>query len=420
MERHLQRTITLPQAIALYIGAIIGAGVLSLPGLSARIAGPSAILSWAFVCLLGLPLALTFAALAARFPDAGGVSTFAARAFGPATGAVVGWFYFFTAATGQIIVPLTGAYYAASALHLGREATFLVALALLATSVAANYKGLQLSGRLQLAVSGTVAALLFIASVVALPRVSSTYFHPFFPNGVEATGNATVVIFFAFFGWEVITHLAAEFRDPARDVVRSTSWAAAIVTLLYLGIIFVTVGTHSYGTPEVDRISVAQLVTGSIGSGAGAAVAVLALFVSMGTINAFVAGTSRLGYALGRDGSFPAWMGLLNDRGVPTRSVLAVGFYAGAGLLVAYLFSLHAEHFLFISNSLGIATYIIGTAAGVRLLQTRARLLALISLTLCLMVIPFAGASFLLPVLVSLLCLIYRKVASSFLAAAES
>src|SRR5919197_2523109 len=93
----LQRSITLPQAVALYGGAVVGAGVLILPGVAASVAGPASLVAWGFDGLLGLPIAFTFAALASRFPDAGGVAAFASRAFGPAVGAIIGWVYFLAA-----------------------------------------------------------------------------------------------------------------------------------------------------------------------------------------------------------------------------------------------------------------------------------------------------------------------------------
>jgi amino acid efflux transporter len=58
----VRATIGLAQAVALYLGAILGAGVLILPGVTASEAGPAAILSWTFIAILGVPLALTFAA----------------------------------------------------------------------------------------------------------------------------------------------------------------------------------------------------------------------------------------------------------------------------------------------------------------------------------------------------------------------
>ena len=61
----LRRTISVPQGVALYLDAVVGAGVL-LPGLGASQAGPASLVSWAFDCVLGVPLVLTFAALAAK------------------------------------------------------------------------------------------------------------------------------------------------------------------------------------------------------------------------------------------------------------------------------------------------------------------------------------------------------------------
>jgi amino acid efflux transporter len=159
----LRRTINLPQAVALYAGAVIGAGVLILPGAAASEAGPASLVPWVFDTLLGVPIALTFAALAARFPEAGGVSVFASRAFGAAAGAIVGWFYFIAAAVAQALVALTGGHYAADALEWGRAGTFLVAAAILTIAVAANMRGLRVSARLQLVLAAAVASVLLAA-----------------------------------------------------------------------------------------------------------------------------------------------------------------------------------------------------------------------------------------------------------------
>ena len=88
------------QGAALTIGAVLGTGVISLPAMAAGIAGPASILAWLALVVLSAPLALTFAALGARFPDAGGVSTYARRAFGSRAATAVGWL--------SLLPPLTG------------------------------------------------------------------------------------------------------------------------------------------------------------------------------------------------------------------------------------------------------------------------------------------------------------------------
>ena len=392
------------------MGAVIGAGVLILPGITAALAGPASVLAWAVVSLLGVPLALTFAALASRYPDAGGVATFTARAFGAGWGAASGWFYFVASATGLVLVPLTGAYYAASPLDLGRSGTFLLAGAVLGAAVASNYGGLRVSGRVQLVLSGGVAVLLLAATLVSIPRISLENWTPFAPNGWISVGRASVLIFFAVFGWEAIAQLSAEFRNPSRDVPRSTLLSVGLITLLYVGVAAATVGTATYGAPDVNRVAVARLLANGLGIGAGTVAASMAVLISLATANAYVAATARLGYALARDGAFPSWLDHLDERGVPAHAVLAVGAYAAIGMLLSYLVGWNPEDILVVPTSLGLATYIVGSAAGARLLAGGAKLLAVTSMLLCLVVFPFAGTFVGLPVTVAAAAWLFRRL----------
>jgi amino acid efflux transporter len=377
----LRRAITLPQATALYAGSVIGAGVLVLPGVAARQAGPASLLAWLAVVLLGIPIALTFARLAARFPAAGGVAAFTERAFGPAVSTVVGWFYFFAASLAQAAVALTGGHYVASAWGLN---PYVVAAVILTGAVVTNLYGIRVSAGAQLALSAAVVAVLVAAAAVALPRVEAANFTPFAPHGWDAVGAAAVMVFFSCFGWEAITHLSAEFRDPARDAVRATLLAVAAVTVVYLGTAFAVIGTHAYGSPALDRVSVVSLFGTS---GARDAGVVVALLITAGTVNAFVAATSRLGYAL-----FPALSGL-NRRGTPAAAVCTVGGIALVAVGLAVWRGWGAEAFVTLPSSLGLTVYVVGCLAGVRLLRGWARAGALVSAVACAVIVPFAGGA---------------------------
>lgn len=387
---------------------MVGAGILLLPGTAATMAGPASVLSWGVVCLLGLPLALTFASLARRIPDAGGVATFTARAFGPLAGGIVGWFYFVASANGQIIVPLTGGYYASLALGLDRFGAFVVAGAIVAVSVAMNLAGLRVSARAQVAFAGAVAAVLVVACAVSAPRMSASAWTPFAPHGYAAAGNALRLIFFAVFGWEAIAQLSAEFRDPRRDVLRATLLSLAVVTLLYVGIAVATVATRSYGSAATDRVAVAVLIGRGVGLAARDAAAVVATLLALATCNAFVAASARLCYALSRDGFLPRRLGALSSRGVPRGGVWLVGAWAGLGLGACYAAGAGAERLLVVSNSLGLMTYVLGTAAGVKLLAGVSRGIAAAACVLCIGAVPFFGFSAVIPVAVALLALASR------------
>lgn len=403
--------IGLGQAVALYVGAVLGAGVLVLPGQAASLAGPASLVAWLFLGLLGLPLALTFAGLATAYPDAGGIATYARSAFGSYAGGIAGWFYFVAVAIGHVVVPLTGGYYIAAALHLDAGFAYVAALAVLAIAGAANLAGLRLSGRLQLGVAAGVALLLLAASVVALPQADLANLEPFAPHGISGIGRAAVVLFFAFAGWEAVAHLADEFADVRRDLRRATVITVVVVLVLYLGVAFAVVSTASYGTQAMDRTSVGIVLGSGVGVSATSAAGVLAFVISLGTTNAFMAAGSRLGYALGRDGWMPAAMGSRSGRGVPAVSVLAIITIGVAGLGVSYLLGRGAEDVVGMPAALVLVTYLIGTAAGVRLLRGRSRVYAAVAFALTAVIAPFAAGYIAVPAVVAAAAVSYRTVA---------
>ena len=364
-------------------------------------------LAWCIDGLIGIPLALTLSALSAQYPDAGGAAAYASRAFGGAVGAAVGWLYFVGAAVGQTVVPLTGAHYLAAAAGWGQAATVAIAAAILAVSVTANVVGLKFSGWLQIVVAAGIVLVLVTATAAAIPDFEADAFTPFAPHGWGAVGEAAVLLFFAFFGWEAITHLSAEFRDPRRDVPLATMITVVIVTTLYLGIAVAVVATRTYGNATLDRTSVAHLLGDAIGVGAERAAAAAALLITLATYNAFVAATSRLGYALGRDRALPPALGRLDRRGIPVTATGIVGLIAAGGLGLAYLYDLGAEDFLIVPTTAVIVVYVVAMAAGVRLLRRGRRLLAVVGIVPLAVMLPFVGRELVIPAAVAAAAILY-------------
>lgn len=403
-----EQTIGVVQGTALYVCAILGAGVLVLPGQAASLAGPASLLAWGFSLLAGLPLAFTFAALASRHPDAGGVATYAARAFGPAAGGIAGWWYFIAGSVGQTIVPLTAGYYLCAAAGLDQRLAPLFAAGVLAAAVAANLAGLRIGARLQIALAAAVAVILAAVIVIALPQLDPAAFRPFAPAGPAGIGRATIVLFFAFAGWEAIAHLSGEFQDVRRTLPLATACTAAIVGILYLGVALAVVGTGTYGTPELDRIALGRIVENGLGLSAVVIMGVAAAIICLGTTNAFVASVSRLGFALGRDGWAPHWLGRRSARGVPVAAVLTVGGIGGAGLLGSALFGWGTDDLVFVPSVLVLVTYLLGAAAAWRLFSGRSRWVAGLAVALLLIPAPFAAAHLLVPAAIAAILLGWR------------
>src|SRR5258707_11934674 len=124
-DDHMAKAMTTVQGAALAIGAVLGTGVVALPALGAQIAGPASLLAWIALVVLSVPLAGTFAALGARYPDAGGVSTYVRRAFGPRAAAVVGWTFYFAVPVGAPPAAMFGGAYVSAVLGGGTRTTLI-------------------------------------------------------------------------------------------------------------------------------------------------------------------------------------------------------------------------------------------------------------------------------------------------------
>ncbi len=217
--------------------------------------------------------------------------------------------------------------------------------------------------------------------------------------------TAAIPLFYAFAGWEVITHLSAEFRNPDRDLMLGTLLTVGIVAFLYVGVCLAVVATGAYGNDSANRVAVTSLLTPLLGTWAAKATAVIATVIALGTTNAYISGTSRLGYSLGRDNVMPPWIGRLAANGVPVRSVLTVSLIAGGSLAAVAASGSNAEDILFIPAALVVATYLMSMAAGAKLLSGGARLTALIALLPCIVVLLYLGTRILVPVLVGIAAL---------------
>jgi amino acid efflux transporter len=312
-----------PAGAAMYVGAVLGPGVLALPALAMRTAGPASLLSWAGLLAISGPIAAAFAALGARYPDGGGVASFVRRALGRRAAAAVGWWFYFVVPVGTVAGAVVGAEYVGIGGHTG---TVVAAAALLAAAFGANAVGLRLSGAVQTVLVGVLVVLLVAGVAVAAPDARTANLTPFAPHGAGSVLAATGVLFFGFVGWEAGTHLSAEFRDPRRLLPRVTALALAAVTVLYLGLALATVTVLG---PAGGRTTVplTLLLAHGLGPAARPVTAVAAMLLSFGAINTYLASAARLGAALARDGALPRRL-----TGTPRRSLALLAALTAAVL----------------------------------------------------------------------------------------
>jgi amino acid efflux transporter len=387
------------QGSALYISAVLGTGILILPGLAAAAAGPGSIVAVVAVLLLSVPLAGTFAALAARFPDAGGVATFVRLALGPTAARMAGYWFFFGVSVGAPVVALLGGSYLVAVLDGPRWAVVVVALLLLIPPFASNALGLRVSGKLQLVLAAALVAIVVVVVAICAPAARQDNFGPFLPHGWVGVGTAVSLFVWAFAGWEAVTHMAGEFRNPRRTIPLATGIAIAAVGAAYLSLQLVTVAVLG---PAAGGSNVPLLALVAVRApGAGRIfVAVVATVVVLGVLNAYLGAFAKLGASLGRDGDLPRWLTPGAGPGqAPRRSLAVVGGLVAIYLAALVLNGLDLTAFILIHTSCMAAVYAAGMLAALRLLARYSLgwWLALVSCVLVAGLLLLAGAHLLVP-----------------------
>jgi amino acid transporter len=319
---------------------------------SAAHAGSGSFVLWiAAAIFFFLPSAVTVASLSRRFPEEGGMYIWTKRAFGDQQAFLCGWFYFIS--TVLYLPSLLMAGLGMTAYAFGgmgqrfaedRGFALSVTLAVLWAAFAANFFGMKVAkwisafGGISTFIIG--AALAALAIGVGLRYGIATRFE-LLPQVNLSTVNFWSQIAFAFVGLELAPIVSGEIRNPRRDLPRAAVISGILSAVLYIG---VTAALLVLLKP--DQISP---MTGLTQAGAAAAqkfgapivtilLATLIGIALVGQLDTWIAGNTRLPYAVGLDHYLPPAFGRVHPRwGTPYVSLFVQAVVATLFLLMAQL-----------------------------------------------------------------------------------
>lgn len=404
----LQKTITLRHAIALYVSSVLGSGVLVLPGLAAHIAGPSSLIAWIVLSLVSYPFAFTFGSLSARKPESGGIYSFAKESFGLHVSSISAWLIALWYITGAPAVTMIASSYVAFAFDISREGLYIFSSLIIILAFIINYRGIKFSSNIQIVVILSIVVLLSGAIIFSAGKVQAENFYPVFPHGILPVGTVAALIFWSYLGYENVSNVAEEFRDPERDFNRSILGSVLLIGLLYVAMAFVTIGTKAYkaGSSVAPFAAIFSNLFGRYGA---VATSLIAVFIIFGTVNVYTAGMSRVIYAAAKDGSFPRTLAHINEKNsVPDRSLIMLSGSSFIMLSIYYFLKVDLQTALLIPSSAAIIIYILGSAAGIKLLPgKKGKILAWMSLIFSAAVLPFVGKLAFAGILAGMAGLIY-------------
>jgi amino acid efflux transporter len=373
-----------PRGAALYIGALLGPGLLLLPGLAAAQAGPASVLAWLGLLGVSALLAVVFAALGTGHPSAGGVTGYTAAGLGARAGAAVGWCFLAGVICGAPIVCLIGANYVTGLTGGGLAVRCAVAAALLLVVLGLAIGGVRATTTVQLTLVALLIAVVVLAVVGSAPSARGGNWTPFAPHGWTAIGQAASTLMLSFVGWEAVAPLTTRFGEPSRQLPRVIAAAFAVTTAIYVGLAVATIAV--LGPGAATDVPLAALLRQAIGPAGRAVAAVLAVVLTLGATNAYLSGATAMARDLARrPATRPAGQGSARP---------FLGLTAVAGLLVIGLYALRvvsAAQLITLPATLFLAVYLGCMISAVRTLRGMARRAAVPALIAVAAVLSFCG-----------------------------
>jgi basic amino acid/polyamine antiporter, APA family len=328
MKTGLRRELNLLTAVAVGLGAIIGAGIFVVTGVAAGVAGPAFLIGLFLAGIVATFNALSSAQLAATYPQSGGTYEYGHQVLRPWLGFAAGWMFLASklAAGGTVALGFAGYF---SALVPGVPLR-LVALAAVIVLTIVNYFGIQKAGLLNIII--VLISVLSLVTVVltGIPTFSQANLHPFAPTGLHGILQSAALLFFAYTGYARLATLGEEVREPDKTIPRAIILALGTAIVLYLAVAVVTVGnigaegmvassspiehaTRVFRWPQVGRVVVV-----------GAATAMLGVLLSQ------ILGISRMVFAMARRRDLPEIFAHIH----PIYAIPDLGIFLTAGIMV--------------------------------------------------------------------------------------
>jgi putrescine importer len=337
--RQLKRILGTSGLVAFGLAYLVPLTVFTTFGSASRLTGGHVPTAYLVTTAAMFFTALSYAALVRLLPSAGSTFAYASRAFGPRAGFIAGWTllldYLLLPAINYVII---GIYLNAQFPEIPAAAFALVAIIFVTWL---NVVGISVVRNVSLAL--VVSQLAFAATFVylAFSRADSpaSLLAPFYSDGMAWSGifAGAAILCLSFLGFDAISTLSEEARDPRRTVPR-----AILLTTLGGGLLFVVLScAASLALPDWKTVEVSDAAGIEVVAPLGGTLLIgffLSTYIAgcVASAVAAQASVSRILYAMGRDGKLPRQLfGVLSERFLtPVRSILVV---AALSLLVLFV-----------------------------------------------------------------------------------
>ena len=333
--KKLQRTLTLPTAIAISVGGMLS-GIFVLPGIAVGITGSSIWLAFLVAALCILPAVLSKSELATAMPKSGGTYVYIERAFGPLFGTVSGLGLWLSLLLKSAFSLVGLSAYLYVVVQIDEGLSKIVALISLGLILILNVFGVKKVGNTQLAIVSISIISLLLVIAFGFNSFDSEMLSPVFSDGNYGFISAVAFLYISYAGVTKVAAVAGEIKNPEKNLPRSMLISLFLITAVYVLVGLVLVGNVEASALSTDIRPIYTLSKVLGGESFGYAAGIVGVITLLSMANSGVLASSRFPFAMARDKMLPGFFGTVNSRFLtPVNSIIVTCIIIG--LAVFYL-----------------------------------------------------------------------------------
>jgi amino acid transporter len=330
-----QAKLTLFRSMCIIVGVIVGSGIFgSPPAVASNTANwwnlpPEVwvLLAWLLGGVISLLGALCYAELATAYPKQGGDYHYLTQSYGRWSGFLFGWarLAIVQAASIGAIAYVFGDY-ATKLYSLGSQSATMYAVAAIVVLTIINIVGVTAGALTQniLTIAKVVGlGVVFVVAFMVPHGAGAAEVKPLEQSFPPSFGLALVLVLWTYGGWNEIAYVAAEVKDPKRNILRSLVFGLAAVTIIYLLVNAAFLYSLGYEGLKASEAVAANVLQARYGAQGARFISALVMVSALGALNGFIFTSPRVYYAMGREHRIFAALGRWHERfGTPVAALV--------------------------------------------------------------------------------------------------
>ena len=363
---NLQRKLGFWSVFCIASGAMISSGLFILPSLAFAQAGPAMVLAYALAAIMVIPAAMSKAELASAMPRAGGSYFFIERSMGALPGTLAGFANWFSISLKSAFA-LIGIGAFAQLLVPGTQMWIIkiVAIGCCVIFAGLNILSVKQTSRLQIILVVILLGILGVYIALGLPRVRHESLTNFMGKGRAAIFATAGLVFVSFGGLTKAASIAGEVRRPGRNLPAGMFAALLVISLFYVGAVFVTTGVlrpEQLHDPDTNFFNLTPLSTAAgefMGYGGVILLSAAAMLAFITTANSGILTASRSPMAMSHDRLLPGLFRKLSVRfHTPYVSILVT-----AGFMIILITALPIVDLVKVASTMKLVLFMLTTLA---------------------------------------------------------